>query len=104
MKDWNAGDAPGTPYKDRTPLKPVIQFDDLWLFECPLSCIPTWVWTELTLVGQCTDNDGVLKFLPYPGLITDQPERFRNMVETRRTELCKHRNEEMEKLNKRPTD
>jgi hypothetical protein len=85
-----------TPINSRPIIMPVLAMGDLRMFECPMTAIPGWVWDTINLVNNCTDGDGNLLHLPYPGTYLDQPVRFRHAVEITRSERAR-RNEELQK-------
>ena len=76
--------------------KPAKKIGDLKFMACPISTITDQTWQILRLVGDCTDDDGNLLHLPFPGSVTQQPEWFLEARRIVKSERADHRQQHLD--------
>jgi len=81
--------------------KPVLKLDDLKFMACPCSSVTAHTWRLIRLVNRCTGGENTeLQHLPWPGLISDQPEGFLDAVDIMRKERADYFKRQQEKKKK----
>jgi len=92
---------PGLIPEHQVSMAIIWQSGDIRLTECPLSFITPDIHELISLVYECTNRHGDLIHLPYPGLISDQPSRFREAVDIVRRERNAWNIKQMQKVTKK---
>ena len=83
-------------WKEWPVIKHVEKWDDLKIFECPLTAIKPQTWEILRIVNATVNGDGDILNLPFAGAYMDQPRWYRQAVEIVKRERGEHRRKDME--------